>query len=594
MSDFRVVAIVSAFNEADIISPVIGHLVENGVDVYLIDNRSTDGTATAAKRWLKKGLIGIEQFPAEPPAGDGPPAFDWEGILRRKEVLAKELEADWFIHHDADEFREPPWPGMNLRDAIRWVDGRGYNCIDFRVLNFPPLEAGFEPGTDPGDHFTHWEDPVIYDTLQRKAWKAQKTGVSLAASGGHEAQFPDRRVFPIRFLMRHYPIRSQEHGRRKVFDERKKRFVEKERAKGWHVQYDSITDEGHSFVGDPARLHPYDPDRTRLELMVNSEPVQEARRQALELAGALASKHESEKHAENLARDREKLTRHLIERERHVANLETLKAEAEREAITLRAEHAEMAAGVRERETHLSNLKREVAELKRHASAIEHDRRAFEGQAAELQRHAANLENRIEELRRHAAGLENDRKTLAAHVAHLEEVRAENDRHVRRLEELRASREAEAANASARLAEIERHAAGLEKDREKLAAHISHLEAVRVDKDRHIALLQAETKTLHAEMTTLHAERVDRAELEGRRLELQARVDELAARSRDLEDRFSAMRSRANREEGLRREAEDRALRSERDLATIHQSTVWRMTAPARWIVDLFKRALRA
>ena len=43
MSDpFRIVAIISAFNEGDIISQVIRHLVENGVNVYLIDNRSTD------------------------------------------------------------------------------------------------------------------------------------------------------------------------------------------------------------------------------------------------------------------------------------------------------------------------------------------------------------------------------------------------------------------------------------------------------------------------------------------------------------------------------------------------------------------------
>ncbi|MEO8349715.1 MAG: glycosyltransferase family 2 protein, partial [Acidobacteriota bacterium] len=423
MAEFRVVAIVSAFNEADVISPVIGHLVENGVDVYLIDNRSTDGTVKAARRWLRKGLLGIEQFPAEAPAGKGPSTFDWEGILRRKEELAKELEADWFIHHDADEFREAPWPGMNLRDAIAWVDRLGYNCIDFRVLNFPPLEDGFQPGADPGGHFTHWEDPVIHDSVQRKAWKAQKSGVSLAASGGHEAQFPDRRIFPIRFLMRHYPIRSQEHGRRKVFDERKKRFIDKERSKGWHVQYDSITDEEHSFAGDPAKLHPYDPDRIRLDLMVNSEPVQATRKQALELAGALASKHEAEKHAANLEKDREKLTGHLIDRERHIANLETLKSEAERRAAGIGAEHGETVALLAERERQVSNLKREIGELQRAASATEHDRRFLAGQVGELQRHASNLLSKVGELERHAAGLENDRKRLAAHVAHLEDIR---------------------------------------------------------------------------------------------------------------------------------------------------------------------------
>ncbi|MEO8348436.1 MAG: hypothetical protein ABI610_05945, partial [Acidobacteriota bacterium] len=192
---------------------------------------------------------------------------------------------------------------------------------------------------------------------------------------------------------------------------------------------------------------------------------------------------------------------------------------------------------------------------------------------------AADAAARVAELQRHASGLENDRKRLAAHVARLEDIRTDRDRHVARLEDLRASREAEAADAAARVAELQRHAAGLEKDRETLAGHISHLEGVRTDKDRHI--------------TALNAERVERAEIEGRRVELQARVDDLTAHSRDLEDRFAAMRSRANREEGLRRGAEDRARQAERDLQELRQSTFWRMTAPARRILDLLKRALR-
>lgn len=529
MSEFRVVAILSAFNEADVISQVIGHLVENEVDVYLIDNRSTDGTADAAKRWLRKGLLGIEQFPSEPPEGGALPAFDWEGILRRKEELAKELKADWFIHHDADEFREAPWPGMNLRDAIAWVDRLGYNCIDFRVLNFPPLENGFRPGMDPREHFTHWEDPVIYDTLQRKSWKAQATPVSLASSGGHEVQFPDRRVFPIRFLLRHYPIRSQEHGRRKVFDERKKRFVDKERAKGWHVQYDSIGGEDHSFLGDPARLHRYDPDRIRLELILDSEPVRsaveraaevgrlaETRQKDLEVTAAL--KHEAEKHAANLEEAREKLTSRLIDRERHIANLETLKAEAERHAAGLEAERLDRLALLTEREKQVSNLESKVGELERHAS-----------------------------------GLENDRKTLAAHIAHLEEVRVDRDRHVRKLEEIRASREAEYAGAAARLAELERHAAGLEKDREALAGQIRHLEGVaaeyRVERDRQVESLEG---ALAAEIGVYRRRgEEDRARLEEAHLRL---------------ERASAA------------------------LAEIRNSTSWRLTAPLRKVLDAFRR----
>jgi glycosyltransferase involved in cell wall biosynthesis len=436
---FRVVAIIAAYNEADIISPLIEHLVGNGIDAYLIDNRSTDDTIAEARRWLGKGLLEIETFPKEAAAGDGAPGFDWEGILRRKEEIAQELGADWYIHNDADEFREPPWPAMSLKDAIRWVDRLGYNCIDFRVLNFRPVDSGFRAGTDPREHFTRWEEPILHDRVRLNCWKAQTDPVSLAASGGHEVRFPGRRVFPIRFLLRHYPVRSQEHGERKVFDERKKRFLERERAKGWHVQYDGIDESGHSFVGDPEKLNPYDADRVRLDLLVGEERTRdlavelEARR--LDVAGLQAAKHEVEKHAANLERDRQKLTGHLVERERHAANLETLKAEAER-----------------------------------HAANVEKDRAEIVARLGERERQFGNLDSLVDELRRHAAGLEKDREVLA--------------RRIEELEAIRADREARVAGAEAKVAELERHATGLEKDRETLAAHIVHLETVRADLSR--------------------------------------------------------------------------------------------------------------
>ena len=154
-NDFRVVALLSAYNEEDIIGPVLAHLVENGIEVYFLDNHSTDGTVQEAERWLGRGVIRIESFPSEAAPGvEG--AFDWAAILRRKEELANELPADWFIHHDADEIRESPWPGVSMRDAIRWVDRLGYNCVDFRVVNFPPIDNGIGRGDDPRKYFRYW------------------------------------------------------------------------------------------------------------------------------------------------------------------------------------------------------------------------------------------------------------------------------------------------------------------------------------------------------------------------------------------------------------------------------------------------------
>jgi hypothetical protein len=286
--DITVVAIISAYNEGDIIARVIQHLVENEIIVYLIDNRSTDDTVAQASPWLGKGLINIEQFPPESESqGQTTQHFAWSDLLRRKEQLSLQLKADWFIHHDADELREAPWVGCSLKDGIRWADNLGYNCIDFRVLNFPPVNEGFLQGMDPAAHFRCYQGGGWFDLFQRKCWKNGLGPVSLAL-GGHDVQFEGRRVFPVRFLLRHYPIRSQMHGVKKVFAERKPRYLASERARGWHQQYDRITAENHSFTVDDARLKTFNPHQTRLELFAPGDgreklDLEPLRRQAEEV-----------------------------------------------------------------------------------------------------------------------------------------------------------------------------------------------------------------------------------------------------------------------------------------------------------------------
>lgn len=260
--DFRVVAILSAYNEADVIEPVLDHLAANGVWTYLIDDGSTDDTVERARTRLGRGLLAIERFERADAGGK----TSWRALLARKRELACELGADWYVHHDADELREAPWPGTTLRDAIRWVDRVGCNLIDFRVLNFAPVDDAFRAGMDLRAHFTRWEEPAEYDRMQRKCWKAGARDLELA-EGGHDVRFADRRPFPLRFLLLHYPIRGQAHGRRKVLEERKGRFADDELAYGWHRQYDHVAGPDHLFLRNPAALRPFDLEQTRLETL---------------------------------------------------------------------------------------------------------------------------------------------------------------------------------------------------------------------------------------------------------------------------------------------------------------------------------------
>jgi len=319
--EFTVVALVAAYNEADVIGQVVGDLIAQGVQVYLLDDGSTDDTVAAVEPYRGRGLLGVERRPpGETPAAGG---FEWERILSRKAQLARELDADWFIHHDADEFRESPWPHLSLREAVRTVDALGFNAIDSTRLDFWPVHDGFRRGDDVRRAFTHWAPPAPYDRLQIRCWKRTPAPVDLVSSGGHEVRFPGRRVFPIRFLLRHYPIRGQAHGERKVFRERRPRFTERERARGWHVQYDAVR-EGASFIVDPATLTPYDAEAVRGSLLERHRGVDEAEAAAalrVELERVRAELERVRHHAEATAAEVARLRGMVEDGARRLAEL---------------------------------------------------------------------------------------------------------------------------------------------------------------------------------------------------------------------------------------------------------------------------------
>ena len=98
-----------------------------------------------------------------------------------------------------------------------------------------------------------FEDPGDLEGCEAPPLVGDRVAVDLASSGGHEATYRSPawlkgKVMPWSFVLRHYPIRSQAHGVRKVFTERKNRWNATERKAAWHAQYDDVTNASHSFV----------------------------------------------------------------------------------------------------------------------------------------------------------------------------------------------------------------------------------------------------------------------------------------------------------------------------------------------------------
>jgi glycosyltransferase involved in cell wall biosynthesis len=227
MRGMRVIALLATYNERRFIEPCLRHLDEQGVEAYLIDNGSTDETVELAKRWLDRNLIGIESFPR----GEGD-VYSWRALLTRKEELAREMEADWFIHMDPDEIRLPPAGVDNLARALEKVDGEGFNAVNFLEFTFLPTRE--EPDHDHADFQRTLRTYYPFARRPRhqlKAWKATDVA-ELAWSAGHEVRFPQRRIHPRPFPMKHYLFLSAPHAIEKYVE---RHYDPSEIESGWHI-----------------------------------------------------------------------------------------------------------------------------------------------------------------------------------------------------------------------------------------------------------------------------------------------------------------------------------------------------------------------
>jgi glycosyltransferase involved in cell wall biosynthesis len=266
----RACALMAVYNEADVVREAVTKLIDHGVDVHLIDNASTDGTADRVADLVGQGVTDIEEARF---FENGREVYNWTALLKMKEDLSRRLGYDWYLHVDADEIRYPPWPGVSLREGLDRVDAAGYNLINFKLFNFRLTEDTVYDG-DWERSMPLYSGAERFNQRQVKVWKAHPE-VDLANNmGGHHIRVPGAKVFPTRFIHKHYPVRSLEHGRRKILAERKARFSTAERQRGWHLQYDHLNEvDPKDVFWDPARLTAFDLERESHALFVESTAV---------------------------------------------------------------------------------------------------------------------------------------------------------------------------------------------------------------------------------------------------------------------------------------------------------------------------------
>src|SRR5690606_18580403 len=104
--DKKVLAIVSTFNDEDIISQVLDFLLSQRLDILVIDNWSKDKTLDIVKSKIKHNpsKIFLEKYPTVGPID----SYQWADLLDFKVNNKYSKNYEWLIHYDSDEIRISP------------------------------------------------------------------------------------------------------------------------------------------------------------------------------------------------------------------------------------------------------------------------------------------------------------------------------------------------------------------------------------------------------------------------------------------------------------------------------------------------------
>lgn len=230
----RLTAIIAVRNEALYIGRCCEHLASQGIDFAVIDNASTDDTRAIVESFRGRGLVCVVEHPCQG-------FYDWTGLLKQKEELAKKLDSDWFLHLDADEIPESPRRNDSLIAWLAVADEQGFNAVNFDEYVFVPTDI--ESRHEGGDYVESMSRYFFFEPHPNqliRAWRST-ADIEISSSGGHAATFANRRIYPENFVLRHYIALSMEHLLRKYMSERT--YSADEVANGWHGWRPTLTEE---------------------------------------------------------------------------------------------------------------------------------------------------------------------------------------------------------------------------------------------------------------------------------------------------------------------------------------------------------------
>jgi Glycosyl transferase family 2 len=226
----KLVMAMKVRDEDDVLEHSLRYHRAQGIDHFVVtDNGSTDGTPEILRRFESDGVLTVIEEPSTEDFRDE--AHWW--VTRMARIAATDLDADWVVHADADEFWAPV--SGTLKEALDGIPG------EYGVVLAPRPEFVARPD-GPG---RFWERMTVREARSRLRPKVAHRAEPDAVlhRGAHDVDVDrdeggsrhsgravmravkDERaagadplvwapVFPARVL--HFPLRSLDQYRRKV------------------------------------------------------------------------------------------------------------------------------------------------------------------------------------------------------------------------------------------------------------------------------------------------------------------------------------------------------------------------------------------
>jgi len=228
----KLVGMLEVYNDDDIIEELLNFYISQGFDLVVLDNGSTDKTYEICQRFQNKGIVRLSRYPSK----------NWD-YIRDLQVLydmALMESPDWVIRIDSDEFFESGIENETLKEAISKVDSQGFNLIQSNWFQFYLTDNDNDSkSVRKRMRYYSWTSDYLY-----RAWKVYP-GILVEAGGSHYPVFPNflkYKIYPKKFVMRHYQFRSVKQAKKKLADRLQKIGDNAESILGWHNRYKIFND----------------------------------------------------------------------------------------------------------------------------------------------------------------------------------------------------------------------------------------------------------------------------------------------------------------------------------------------------------------